>query len=97
MGQYFGASMRFGVMDLLRHCCDEHRVDVLALLHRVYPGEGPTTLADLQEIREQATWEGIVYPPHWSMALSRELTRALLEVGYARLADFLGRAMMGPR
>ncbi|MEJ1966514.1 MAG: hypothetical protein WDO56_35230 [Gammaproteobacteria bacterium] len=94
MGRYFDASMRFGVLELLRHWCEERQVDVVALMHRAHPGELPNTSVDLEGIREQARWEGIVYPSQWTLALSRELARALLEVGYREVAQLIGRALV---
>jgi len=94
MGQYFDASMRFGVLDLLRHWCEEHQVDAVTLMRRVHLTITPD---DLAGIREEAQWEGIVYPPQWTPALSRELVHALFEVGYDRIATLIGRALMNAR
>jgi hypothetical protein len=97
MGQYFDASMHFGVSDLLRHWCEAHQVDVAALLHRAHATEAPYTSEDLEAIREQAQWEGIVYPPQWTLGLSRELVHALFEVGYPQVARLIGLALMNVR
>jgi hypothetical protein len=97
MGQYFDVSMRFGVLDLLRHWCEAHQIDAVALMHQAHPSEVPATPEDLEGIREQAQWEGIVYPPQWTPALSRELVHALFEVGYSRVARLIGLALMNAR
>jgi hypothetical protein len=85
LGQYFDGSMMHGAVDLLRHWCGHRQLDVIALWGRAYPDAGPKTLPDLDEVTDQSRWEGVVYPPHWTAALSRELGVALREVGYARL------------
>jgi hypothetical protein len=97
MGQYFDASMHFGVLDLLRHWCEAHQVDVLALMHQAYPGEVPTTPESLEAARGQAQWEGILYPSQWTPALSRELVHALFEVGYPQAARLVRLALNSVR
>ena len=94
MGHYFDTSMRFGVLELLRHWCEERQVDVVALMHRA---DLTITPDELEGIREQARWEGIVYPPQWAPALSRELVNALFEVGCHPIATLVGRAVMNAR
>jgi hypothetical protein len=97
MGQYFVASMHFGALDLLRHWCEAHQVDVATLMHRARATEVPYTPEDLEAIRGQAQWEGILYPPQWTPALSRELVHALFEVGYAQAARLVRLALNSVR
>lgn len=55
---------------LFHHCCEEFGIDAAELIERTYPGRehSPTSAARaLQEIKEDAQWQGVSWPRVWTI------------------------------